>query len=93
VSETDTVLARCHGFTVAAGDEPLGTVETPVFSGKGLRPDYLIVRTTGSALGGFADVPIALVSEIDAERRRIRLGAELADILRLNLAGKTKNGT
>ena len=41
---TVRVLARCNGYAVSAGGEVIGSVETPVFSGTKLRPDYLIVR-------------------------------------------------
>jgi len=78
---TDAPLARCHGFRVLAADQPLGLVETPVFSGTRLQPDYLIVRIRESVPGGFADVPVELVDEIDDESRTISLSARLSELV------------
>ncbi len=77
----DSVLACCHGFAIAASDQDLGVVETPVFSGTALGPDYLIVRTADSIPGGFAVVPVGLVAEIDPERRLISLGSRVDEIV------------
>jgi hypothetical protein len=81
-AETDSLLASCHGFSVDASDEPLGVVETPVFSGKGLRPDSLIVRTAAFGPGCFARVPVAFVTDIDPDLLHISLGASRGEILR-----------
>ena len=77
----DTPLARCHGFRVMAADYPLGLVETPVFSGNGLEPDYLIVRTDESLPGAFANVPVDLVDDIDDRGETISLSAVIGELL------------
>jgi len=71
--ETVRVLARCNGFQVQAGGEIVGSVETPVFSGTALLPDYLIVRTRESIPGGFRLVPPDLVENVDAAGRVVTL--------------------
>jgi hypothetical protein len=63
------VLARCNGFEVTAGDEVVGVVETPVFSGTKLQPDYLLVRLTGES--ELRIVPPELVAEVDAKAHRL----------------------
>jgi hypothetical protein len=80
--EIDDALACCHGFAISASDCLLGVVETPVFSGTGLRPDYLIVRNAESIPGRFTDVPVSLVEEVDLEHRKISLGSPLAEVAR-----------
>lgn len=80
------MLACCHGFAIAASDQELGVVETPVFSGKALAPDSLIVRTADSIPGAFAVVPIDLVAEIDPERRLVSLGSRLDEIVSLAIS-------
>ncbi len=66
-------LACCHGFAVAAGDEPIGQVETPVFSGTSLEPDALIVRTVDAIPGMFAAVAVTKVAEVDESEESITL--------------------
>jgi len=77
----EDVLACCHGFSIIASDRLLGVVETPVFSGAALEPDYLIVRTADSIPGSFLKVPLALVGEVDGELGRISLSAPVEDII------------
>jgi hypothetical protein len=74
-------LACCHGFTVAAGDEPFGLVETPIFSGTSLEPDLLLVRTLGGVPGAFAAVAVADVSAVDDARRTITLRGTRDEVL------------
>ena len=74
------LLACCHGFAVAAGDELVGVVETPVFSGTALGPDSLIVRTVEGIPGTFADVPVAHVARVDDARRSITLNGSREDL-------------
>jgi hypothetical protein len=81
--EIDDALACCHGFAISASDHVLGVVETPVFSGTGLRPDYLLVRNAESIPGRFTDVPVALVDEVDPERRKISLDLPLDEVIHL----------
>jgi hypothetical protein len=74
---TARVLARCNGFTVLAGDEPIGTVATPVFSGTKLLPDYLLVRLDESIPGTYFNVPTAQVADADAEEEVVVLDIEV----------------
>jgi hypothetical protein len=66
-------LARCHGYVVAAGGRPIGSVETPAFHGATREPDYLIVRTSDAITGTFRVVSAARVAAIDPVRRVITL--------------------
>jgi hypothetical protein len=67
------VLACCHGYRVAAGGLLVGEVETPIFSGPLGDPEFLLVRTVRSISGTFRIVPVALVLEIDRERRLVAI--------------------
>ena len=69
-------LARCHGYRVAAGDVDIGEVETPIFSGPRVEPDFLLVRTTGTIAGTFRAVPAAFVVDVDPARRRVAIAAD-----------------
>jgi hypothetical protein len=73
-------LACCHGFVVAAGDEPVGQVETPVFSGTSLEPDALIVRTVEAIPGTFAAVAVAQVATVDEADECIILRGTLDEL-------------
>lgn len=64
-------LARCHGYRVASGDVELGEVETPIFSGPLLEPEFLLVRTIGAISGTFRVLPTALVVDVDPTLRRL----------------------
>ena len=70
------MLARCNGFDVAAGGEVVGCVETPVFSGTKLQPDYLLVRL-GEKL---RMVPPEAIVSADAAARTLFLGLDAAEI-------------
>ncbi len=72
-SRTASILACCHGFTVRAVDRPIGTVETPVFSGTGLEPDSLLVRAAGSPPGSSETIAVALVAGVDLELEEVVL--------------------
>ena len=77
-------LARCHGFAVEAGGRPVGTIETPLFSGAEFRPDYLIVRTDEViGRGHFRVVPVAFVERVDAERRLVALAISVRAVAEL----------
>lgn len=78
-----TKLARCHGFEVVAGPVVVGSVETPVFAGAAVAPDYLIVRTEGLFDGRFRVVPAALVVDVDEEHRVVLLGADAPAVANL----------
>jgi hypothetical protein len=77
----ESSLACCHGFAVAAGDEPIGQVETPVFSGTSLEPDALIVRTVEEIPGMFAAVAVAKVAEVDESEESITLRCTREELL------------
>ena len=62
---TARVLARCNGFTVIAGDEHVGHVATPVFSGTKLLPDYLLIRLDESIPGTYCAIPTGLIADAD----------------------------
>ena len=79
---TGVSLACCHGFAVAAGGEPVGCVETPVFTGTSLEPDSLIVRTVDEIPGEFAAVDIAAVAHVDEEQRSITLRGSRDELFR-----------
>jgi hypothetical protein len=73
------VLARCNGYDVAAGDEIVGSVETPVFSGTKLEPDYLIVRLGDS----LHVVPPELIVSVDSTSHTLFLGLDTAELAQL----------
>jgi hypothetical protein len=66
-------LACCHGFAVAAGNEPVGQVETPVFTGTALEPESLLLRTVEEIPGEFAAVSVTDVAAVDEAGRQITL--------------------
>ena len=84
---TARVLARCNGFTVVAGNETIGRVATPVFSGTRLLPDYLLVRLAESVPGTYCAVPTALIGNADAESETVRLEIGIDDLRRLSEHG------
>jgi hypothetical protein len=73
------VLARCNGYDVATGDEIVGSVETPVFSGTKLEPDYLIVRVRD----GLRVVPPEVIVSVDATSHTLFLGLDADELARL----------
>ena len=66
-------LSCCHGFAVAAGDGPVGRVETPIFSGTSLDPHSLLLRTIDTIPGTFAAVASDRVASVDEAARSITL--------------------
>ncbi len=68
-----SLLARCNGFDVVASGTVVGSVETPVFSGTALLPDYLVVRTAPEYPGRFRLVPLEIVTSVDAPSRTVLL--------------------
>jgi hypothetical protein len=66
-------LSCCHGFAVAAGDGPVGRVETPIFSGTSLEPHSLLLRTVETIPGTFAAVASTRVASVDEAARSITL--------------------
>ena len=66
-------LSCCHGFAVAAGDGPVGRVETPIFSGTSLEPHSLLLRTVETIPGTFAAVASTRVTSVDEAARSITL--------------------
>ena len=73
---TVRVLARCNGYEVAAGGEVVGLVETPVFSGTKLRPDYLLVRLGNRSPAQLRVIPPEAIVAADASARKVFLGLE-----------------
>jgi hypothetical protein len=69
-------LSSCHGFAVSAGPRGIGSLETPLFAGPGVEPDYLLVRTGEEIAGTFRVVPAALVVDVDPVRRVVVLDAD-----------------
>ena len=80
---TARVLARCNGFTVVAGDEHVGTVATPVFSGTKLLPDYLLIRLADSIPGTYYNVPTARVADANEDEEIVVLDIEVDKLRRL----------
>jgi hypothetical protein len=76
-------LACCHGFSVAAGDQPVGVIETPVFAGTALEPVALVVRARDSVPGTFRLVPTSLVVTVDNDEETVTLVASEDEILAL----------
>lgn len=76
-------LAFCHGFEVLAESTRVGRVETPMFAGPAVAPDYLIVRTEGLFDGRFRVVPASLVTDVDEERRTVLLGVDVPAVANL----------
>ena len=66
-------LSCCHGYAVAAGDGPVGRVETPIFSGTSLEPHSLLLRTVETIPGTFAAVASTRVASVDEAARSITL--------------------
>jgi len=79
----DRRVAGCHGFLVAAGECPVGSAETPVFSGAIIEPDFLLVRTVEAIPGTFRAIPASLIEEIDSVRRLITLDANSDEVAAL----------
>lgn len=73
---TLSALASCHGYRVAAGDLHVGEVETPIFSGPLVEPEFLLVRTAGGISGTFRAVPTSLVVGVDHAHRQVVVDAD-----------------
>ena len=58
---------------MAAGDGPVGRVETPIFSGTSLEPHSLLLRTIETIPGTFAAVASDRVASVDEAARSITL--------------------
>jgi hypothetical protein len=82
-AKTARLLARCNGFRVKAGDQVVGAVATPVFSGGSLLPDYLLVRVEAAVPGIFRAVPPDLVAAADAAAETIVLDIDASEIASL----------
>ena len=81
---TVRLLARCNGFGVAARDDVVGTVATPVFTGTSLLPSHLIVRTVATIPGIFRRVPSECVAVIDARTKTVTLDLSVEDVVELD---------
>jgi hypothetical protein len=77
------VLARCNGFRVTAGGEVVGAVATPVFSGTGLLPDYLLVQVTELIPGAYRAITPNLIADVDAASESIALDLTAAEMAAL----------
>ncbi|HEX7082540.1 MAG TPA: hypothetical protein VF186_00325 [Gaiellaceae bacterium] len=76
-------LGGCHGFAVAAGEAAVGSIETPIFGGVSVDPDYLVVRTVDEIPGTFRVVSASVVEDVDPARRLMRLGLTYDQIVAL----------
>jgi hypothetical protein len=77
-------LAGSHGFRALADDGYVGRVDTPMFPPDSRDPDFLILRTDGSLRRARRPVvPIALVENVDAERRTVRLRGKVRELAHL----------
>jgi hypothetical protein len=82
-ARTASVLARCNGFRVQAGNEIVGAVATPVFSGQSLVPTYLLVRVDDTIPGVFRAVSPELVAVADASSETVVLEIEASEVAAL----------
>jgi hypothetical protein len=74
-------LGCCHGYAVSVEGEPVGLVETPVFSGTSIEPDALLVRTVESIPGTFTAVAVADVAAVDQATEVITLRCTVEELL------------
>jgi hypothetical protein len=86
-------LSCCHGFDVAAGDGPVGRVETPIFSGTGLEPHSLLLRTVNTIPGTFAAVAASRVVSVDETAKSITLDGTRDELFGDAGSGETGLGT
>jgi hypothetical protein len=77
------VLARCNGFEVTAGGDPVGAVATPVFSGTKLVPDYLLVRLDATIPGSYRAITADLIETADAASETVELGITVGEVAAL----------
>jgi hypothetical protein len=66
---------------VSVGGEPVGLVETPVFSGTSIEPDALLVRTVEDIPGTFAAVAVADVAAVDQAAEVITLRCTVEELM------------
>jgi hypothetical protein len=76
-------LAGCHGYAVTADGTAIGVVETPLFGGAQVEPDYLLVRLTAPFGTGFRVVPAAWAVAVDRPGRSIAVDGPTAAVGRL----------
>lgn len=78
----ETLLSVSSGFAVEASDGPVGVVETPLFPPDETAPDFLVVRV-GRIRPRHPVLPAALVEEVDAAARVVRVHGRRDEIERL----------
>ena len=61
--------------------EPVGLVETPVFSGTSVEPDALLVRTVEEIPGTFTAVAVADVAAVDQAAELITLRCTVEELV------------
>jgi hypothetical protein len=76
-------LAGCHGYAVTADGIAIGVVETPLFGGAQVEPDYLLVRLRAPFGAGFRVVPAAWAVDVDRPARRVAVDGPTAAVGRL----------
>jgi hypothetical protein len=76
-------LAGCHGYAVTADGAAIGVVETPLFGGAQVEPDYLLVRLLPPFGAGFRVVPAAWAVDVDRTARRVAVDGPTAAVGRL----------
>lgn len=80
---TDVLLALSAGFSVHTRDGVVGVVETPLFPPDQATPDFLVVRVGGRLHSRHPVVAAALVEEVDASARVVRVRGARDEIARL----------
>lgn len=63
------LLAGYAGYRLDAEDGPVGVVDTPLSSGSGTAPDFLVARTGPLLCQRRPVVPVSLVTHVDAAAR------------------------
>lgn len=79
----DAILALSSGFTVVAGDGPVGVVETPLFPPDQSAPDFLVLRVGDRLHQRRPVLPAALVERVDPHARVVRVHGSRDEIARL----------
>jgi hypothetical protein len=77
------LLATSAGFRAEAADGPLGVVETPLFPPDAREPDFLVLRVRVRTRTRRPIVSAALVEEVDAESRTVRLAGRRSELERM----------
>lgn len=84
VSEGDAVPGAVQRLPREGGDEFVGSIATPVFAGRELVPEYLLIRLDDdSAPNRFRAVPTALVESVDGASETVTLEIERAAVTSL----------